>query len=142
MTDDQYKRVMALDYGAKRIGIAISDPMMIFATPFKTILNNNNTWKELEIIIKEKNIIKIILGLPVKESGKESEIAVNILKFKTDLINKYKTEVELWDERYTSAIASEMILLSVSKKKKRREKGLVDRNAAAVILQEYLNSKG
>ena len=142
MTDDQYKRVMALDYGAKRIGIAISDPMMIFATPFKTILNNNNTWKELEIIIKEKNIIKIILGLPVKESGKESEIAVNILRFKTDLINKYKTEVELWDERYTSAIASEMILLSVSKKKKRREKGLVDRNAAAVILQEYLNSKG
>ena len=142
MTDDQYKRVMALDYGAKRIGIAISDPMMIFATPFKTILNNNNTWKELEIIIKEKNIIKIILGLPVKESGKESEIAVNILKFKTDLINKYKTEVELWDERYTSAIASEMILLSVSKKKKRREKGLGDRNAAAVILQEYLNSKG
>jgi|SRR3989304_5051621 len=142
MTDDQYKRVMALDYGAKRIGIAISDPMMIFATPFKTILNNNNTWKELEIIIKGKNIIKIILGLPVKESGKESEIAVNILKFKTDLINKYKTEVELWDERYTSAIASEMILLSVSKKKKRREKGLVDRNAAAVILQEYLNSKG
>ena len=142
MTDDQYKRVMALDYGAKRIGIAISDPMMIFATPFKTILNNNNTWKELEIIMKEKNIIKIILGLPVKESGKESEIAVNILKFKTDLINKYKTEVELWDERYTSAIASEMILLSVSKKKKRREKGLVDRNAAAVILQEYLNSKG
>lgn len=141
MTEEQYTRIMALDYGAKRIGIALSDPMMIFATPYKTILNDNRLWKELEIIINEKNIIKIILGFPVKESGKESEIAAKILKFKNDLISKYKTQVELWDERYTSAIASEMIHQSVSKKKKRREKGLVDRNAAAIILQEYLNSK-
>lgn len=64
-----------------------------------------------------------------------------VLKFKKQLENKFKIEVILRDERYTSSIAQEIILSSVTKKSKRRDKGLVDRSAAAVILQNYLDEK-
>ncbi|MCL4279418.1 MAG: Holliday junction resolvase RuvX, partial [Ignavibacteriaceae bacterium] len=57
-------RVMGIDYGEKRIGIAISDPLKIFATPFNTLVNDNQSLQKLLLIIKEKNIIKIVLGLP------------------------------------------------------------------------------
>ena len=61
------------------------------------------------------------------------------MKFKEELEKRYKLEVILWDERYTSSIAAEMMISSTNKRSKRRDKGIIDRNAAAIILQEYLN---
>jgi putative Holliday junction resolvase len=139
MTDDKENRILAFDYGAKRIGIALSDPLKTFAYPHITINNNNKTWNELDKLLTEKNISKIILGYPFRDDGKLSSISPKIMKFKEELEKRYKLEVILWDERYTSSIAAEMMISSTNKRSKRRDKGIIDRNAAAIILQEYLN---
>ena len=74
----------------------------------------------------------------MKESGEDSNISKDIRKFKTELETKINLEIELVDERYSSEIASQRILESVPSKKKRRNKSLIDKNAAAVILEDYL----
>ncbi len=141
MTESNETRILALDYGAKRIGIALSDPLMTFAYPHITIGNDNKTWNELDKLIAEKNVTKIILGYPFREDGKPPSLSDEITKFKRELEKRYGLEVLLWDERYTSSIATEMMILSNKKKSKRKDKGIVDRNAAAIILQEYLNER-
>ena len=139
MSGSNEARILALDYGAKRIGVALSDPLLTFAYPHITIANDDKTWKELDKLITEKKVSKIILGYPFREDGRQSSLSSRINKFKMDLEKRYKLEVILWDERYTSSIATEMMILSNNKKSKRKDKGIIDRNAAAIILQEYLN---
>ena len=137
-------RIMGIDFGMKRIGIALSDSMKMFSIAHKTILNNTATLNELEKIIKEKNVIKVILGIPNEErQKKESKTSIinNVKKFKDSLEKKFGFEVELWDETYTSAIAQQQILESVNKKVKRQNKDLLDMYSASIILQEYLDSQ-
>ncbi len=140
MTESEnLKRLLAIDYGTKRIGLALCDPLMTFAYPYKTILNSNKVWSELLKIIKEQNVSSIILGYPLKEDGEPGAITKDVLNFKKILEEKFKIEVILRDERYTSSVALEQIKESVTKKSRRMDKGLIDRNAASVILQDYLN---
>lgn len=136
------ERILAIDFGTKRIGLAITDPLKMFAIPFDTLPNNTSTITEIIKIINEKNVKQIILGYPVKESGEETSISPLINKFKKELENKTGIQIQLVDERYSSDIASKRILESVKSKKKRRDKSLIDKNAAAVILEDYLNSIG
>ncbi|MCX7797313.1 MAG: Holliday junction resolvase RuvX [Melioribacter sp.] len=131
-------RILAVDFGEKRIGLAVTDPLNIFAYPLVTLQNNKDLWKELEKIIENYNVKKIILGNPIKENGQESKIFPLILKFKNELEKKFNIPVELVDERYTSSIAQKRIVETVKSKKKRKEKGLLDRNSAAVLLEDYL----
>ena len=131
------ERVLGIDYGEKRIGLALSDPLLTFAYSFETILNNKKLWKVLKEIIANKKVIRVILGVPNKKRNKE--LAEKISKFKNEIERRFKLEVITWDEEYTSVIAQERIIQSVVKKKKRRDKGLLDRNSAAIILQEYLD---
>ena len=140
--NDALSRIIAIDYGEKRIGLALTDPLFIFAYPFKTLPNDSNFFNELRKIINEQNILKIILGYPLKESGELSSITEEVLKFKKKLENAYKLEVVLKDERYTSSIAKEIINKTVTKKSKRRDKGLIDKSSAAIILQDYLDENG
>lgn len=132
------ERILAIDYGAKRIGLAVTDPLKMFAIPFDTIPNDKYTFDKLKQIVDEKNVVKIILGNPVKENGGDSLISKDIRKFKSELEKKINLTIELVDERYSSEIASKRILESVPSKKKRRDKSLIDKNAAAVILEDYL----
>jgi len=134
------ERILAIDHGTKRIGLAITDPLSIFAYPLITLPNDPKFIVQLKKIIDEYHIVKIILGYPLKESGDESTSSLSVLKFKTELENKIGLPVELIDERYSSSIARERIIQSVSSKKKRRDKSLLDKNAAAVILEDYLNT--
>ncbi|MDP3683868.1 MAG: Holliday junction resolvase RuvX [Ignavibacteria bacterium] len=135
---DNLSRILAIDYGAKRIGLALCDPLKTFAYPYATIMNDDSTFKELKKIITEQGIEKIILGNPLREDGQVSRMLKPILDFKTKLEKDFSLEVILVDESYSSSTAQERIIASVPKKSKRREKGLIDKNAAAVILQEYL----
>ncbi len=81
--DLQYnKRFLGIDYGTKRIGLALCDPLKTFAYAFKTLTNDTKTFKELEKVIKEQGIEKIILGLPLKENGDEALITKQVLEFK------------------------------------------------------------
>ena len=133
-------RILGIDFGLKRIGLALSDPLRIFAYPYKTLNNDKNLWNEFSKVIKEKNVEKIVLGYPLSDNGKKSDVAAKIEKFSDDLKNKFGIQIIFWDERYTSVMAQEKILESVTKKSKRRNKGLLDQNSAAIILQEYLNT--
>jgi putative holliday junction resolvase len=143
MPDINETRIMGIDFGLKRIGIALSDSLKMFAYAHTTILNNSSSLNELEKIVKEKNIIKFILGIPNEERQKKdskTSIINDVKKFKESLEKKFNFEVELWDETYTSAIAQQRILESVNKKVKRQNKDLLDMYSAAIILQEYLDS--
>ena len=143
MSEIDETRIMGIDFGMKRIGIALSDSFKTFAYAHTTILNSPTTLSELEKIVKDKNVIKFVLGIPNEErQKKESKTSVinDVKKFRVSLENKFGFDVELWDETYTSAIAQQQILESVNKKIKRQNKDLLDMYSAAIILQEYLDS--
>jgi putative pre-16S rRNA nuclease len=133
-------RIMAIDYGEKRIGIALSDPLFTFAYAHTSLINDSELITNIGKIISEKKINKIILGLPSSLKSASAKIAAKVHVFKDELINKFKLEVILWDEEYTSVIAQQKVIESVSGKKKRKNKSLIDQNAAAIILQEFLDS--
>jgi putative Holliday junction resolvase len=132
-------RILAIDFGLKRIGLALSDPLLTFSYPFKTILNDNSLWQNLKSIIEEKNVKKIILGYPLRNNGEKTDVTDSVLDFKNKLENKFSLEIVLWDESFTSEMAKQAVIQSVTKKSKRRDKGLIDRNSASIILQEYLD---
>ncbi|VAX15871.1 hypothetical protein MNBD_IGNAVI01-1279 [hydrothermal vent metagenome] len=138
MENQEKARILAIDYGAKRVGLAITDPLRIFAYPLMTIKRDKNFWNNLEQVFRDYNIENIVLGYPLKEDGTRSSSTELIEKFKKELEKKKSIKIILVDERYSSSIAKERILESVPSKKKRRDKKLVDMNAAAVFLQDYL----
>ena len=133
-------RFMGIDFGKKRVGISLSDPLKTFAYSFTAVQNNTNLFNELSKIISEKSITRIILGIPNEGRMSATSVVKDVMKFKADLEEKFYLKVILWDETYTSVIASNKILESVGSKTKRRDKGLIDMNAAAIILQEYLDT--
>ena len=133
-------RMMGLDYGEKRVGVALSDPLLTFAYPFTTLQNDPELLTNLSKIIIEKKIIKIILGLPSERFISSNKLAEKVKKLKEEIESNNKIEVVLWDEEYSSLIAKEKIFESVSKKSKRKNKDLLDQHSAAIILQEFLDS--
>ena len=136
----EQKRLLGIDYGAKRVGIAITDPLRMFAYGLTTINNDKNFWKNLEKLFVDYDVETIVLGYPLKESGAKSSSTELIEQFHSELEKRVKLPIVLVDERYSSVIAQQQILESVPSKKKRRDKGLVDKNAAAIILKDYLDS--
>ena len=140
MNDEKIQRVLAIDYGSKRIGLALSDPLLIFSYSYKTILNDDKLWHNLDQVIKEKEIVKILLGVPYQENGNLSSNAPMIFKFKEALSKRYSLEIIEWDESQTSERAKEIIIQTMPGKKKRRDKGLIDKGSASIMLQEYLDS--
>lgn len=140
MNDENITRILGIDYGLKRIGIAVSDPLRIFASSLTTLPNDGDTLKKLSGIISEKNITLIILGIPSDEERSRTTIVKDVRIFKEKLKDKFQLEVIEWDETYTSVIAQRRVIESVTKKKSRMKKGVLDMNSAAVILQEYLDS--
>lgn len=139
LSNNTYERILAIDFGEKRIGLAISDPFKIFSIPLKTLSNNKNFWEHIKQIIIENNVFKIVLGYPLNENGTKSFITQKVEKFKDELEKKTKLAVTLYDERYSSEIAQNVIISTIKSKKKRQDKSLLDMRAAAVILQDYLN---
>jgi putative Holliday junction resolvase len=131
---------LSIDYGKKRIGLALSDPLKTFAYPFKTFPNNSDFLTSLNEVIKRQGISKVIIGFPDANNTSTANIRSQILLLKNQIEKKFSVEVILWNETFTSVMASERILESVPKKSGRKDKGLVDRHAASIVLQEYLDS--
>jgi putative Holliday junction resolvase len=137
---DDTERILAIDYGEKRIGIAITDPLKMFSIPLTTINNNPNILINFEKIFRQYNIQKIVVGYPVNEDGSKTKLTEKIEKFSRKLKSKFNKEIVFIDERYSSSIAWEHIKEGVTSKKKRRNKALIDMNAAAVILEDFLKN--
>ena len=103
-TDKEF-RYMGIDYGSKRVGIALCDPLLTFAYSYKTLVNDNKLLKELKSIIKEKAVTKIILGLPSESYHASKILAEEVRKLKKTIENKFLLEVILWDEKFTSILS-------------------------------------
>lgn len=141
MSEDNFTRIMSIDFGLKRIGIALSDPFKKFALPYTTVLNDVKVFENLKKIIEEKSIEKIVLGLPDDSPNSANSVFKEVMKFKSELEKRFGLEIILWNETHTSKIAERRIIESVKSKKKRRDKALIDMHAAAIILSEYLDSQ-
>jgi putative holliday junction resolvase len=141
MYESDGNRIMAIDFGLKRVGLALSDPMKIFSYPYMTIPYNNTFIKELLQQVKENSVSKIILGYPLESSGAKTPLSDEVMKLKKEMETKMNIEVILWDERFTSLMAKQRVIESVTKKSKRSDKGLLDQNSAAIMLQEFLDKE-
>ncbi|MBN2443811.1 MAG: Holliday junction resolvase RuvX [Spirochaetales bacterium] len=130
-------RILAVDPGKKRVGLALSDALKMIASPFK-LLNFENQEKlvqELCSVIREKDVERVVIGFPVREDGQEStgcEEAKQLL----ELLKKENIDAVLWDERYSSKIAQGILRESGIKAK--NAKGKLDALAASVLLENYL----
>lgn len=140
MTNEKLTRIMSIDFGLKRIGIALSDPLKKFASPYTTLLNDERLFTNLKKIIEDKAVEKIILGLPDESANSLKSVYKNVLAFKSELEKHFNMEIILWNETHTSRIAEQRIIDSVKSKKKRQDKGLIDMHSAAIILSEFLDS--
>ncbi len=132
------KRIIGIDYGERRIGIAITDPLMIFVYPLETLYNDSNFWQNFVKLLSNYEIDKFVLGYPLRQDGSKWQVTEKIELFAEELKKRLNKEVIFADERYTSELAKGRILESVSKRSKRKDKGLLDKNAAAIILEDYL----
>ncbi len=137
--ENKEHRLLGIDYGEKRIGLSITDPLNIFAYPLTTLKNDSKIWSNLKEVILNYDVKEIVLGYPIREDGKKSTSTLKVEDFKKKLENKIKLPVHLVDESYSSVIATQIIRKSVSSKKKRRSKELIDKYSASIILQDYLD---
>ncbi|HIF83247.1 MAG TPA: Holliday junction resolvase RuvX [Candidatus Marinimicrobia bacterium] len=133
-------RVLGIDYGDSRIGLAMSDPIKIIASPFKTIRNEGNE-KCLQVfqsLIKEKDVEAIVVGLPIGLKGQETAQTKKVREF-VNLLYALKLPIHLEDERLSSVSAEKsMIQQNI---KTGHNKGLIDQRAAAIILQQFLDKQ-
>jgi len=133
-------RVLGIDYGDSRIGLAMSDPLKIIASPFKTIRNEGNE-KCLQVfqsLIKEKDVEAIVVGFPIGLKGQETAQTKKVREF-ADLLYALKLPIRLEDERLSSVSAEKsMIQQNI---KTGHNKGLIDQRAAAIVLQQFLDKQ-
>ena len=135
-------RIMAIDYGTKRTGIAVTDPLQIIASGLKTV-PTVELFDFLEGYFEEEEVELVVVGESYHKDGNPTKIMEHIKGFIRKLRKKYPAlEVVTQDENHTSSAAKEIILQSGIPQKKRREKGLVDKIAAALILEQYMKSIG
>lgn len=134
-------RIMSIDYGQKRTGIAVSDPLQMIANGLTTV----DTAQLLDFIadyLSKEQVERIVVGYPKQTNGEDSENMKRITPFVNRLRKLYPTiTVELYDERFTSVLAHRAIIESGIGRKARQDKALVDKISATIILQDYMERK-
>ncbi|OFX83117.1 MAG: Holliday junction DNA helicase RuvA [Bacteroidetes bacterium GWF2_33_16] len=134
-------RVLAIDYGQKRVGIAVTDPLQIIANGLDTV-HVKDIWNYLSAYLSKEKVEKIIVGYPMQMNNQPSQAVIFINPFVKKLEKTYpEIVIELVDERFTSKMAHQTMIDAGLKKKDRQNKALVDRISATIILQSYLERK-
>ena len=135
------KAVLGIDYGSKRMGLAVSDLSCTIATPYKILYRREISadMAELRKIMAEKEIGAVVMGLPLQMNGKEGEIAAEVRKFAAILEENFKFPVLLWDERLSSSAMENFLIKEADLSRKKRAK-VLDVSAAAYILQGALDA--
>ena len=135
------KRILALDAGEVRIGVAVSDPLLISARSLDAIAARNfeRAAREINSLVEKYDAGLVIIGLPLKLDGGDSPQTTKVRAFAADLEKTLPVPVQLHDERFTSKISRDVLLSAdVSRKK---QKKAIDSLSAAVLLQSYLDSR-
>ena len=134
-------RVIGIDYGRKRVGVAVSDPLGIFASALDTV-HSAKIIEYLELYSRKETVTRFVVGYPINMDGAPSEAAKDVDVFLKRLAKAFPDiPVELEDERFTSVLAHRAMIDGGMKKKDRMDKNSVDRISAAIILQGYLDRK-
>ena len=136
-----YYKVMALDYGEVRIGVAMTDLMRLIASPFETYVRKSldQDLDHICTLINDNSVKTVVVGLPLNMDGTEGERAQKTREFVDVLKTKTNVEFVFQDERLSSVSAEELLLEGGMKRKDRKQN--IDKVAAAIILESYLNSK-
>lgn len=134
-------RILAIDYGSRRMGLAVSDPLGITSQGIETLQRKNkrSDFSRLGQVIREYNVQEIVLGYPLRMSGAEGTQSEKVAGFAEELRQKFKLPVHLWDERLTSAEANRVLREAELSIQKRAQ--AVDRMAAVLILQSFLQAR-
>lgn len=133
-------RIIAIDYGKKRTGIAVTDTLKLIANGLTTI-ETTELLAFLDNYIKTEDVERIVVGYPRQNNGEDSENMKRITPFVNRLKKLYPAiPVELYDERFTSVLAHKTMLESGISRKSRQDKALVDKISATIILEDYLSS--
>lgn len=135
-------RILGLDFGRKRIGVAMSDPMAIVAQGVKSIIvqDEARAIDELFAFIKENEVAEVVVGLPLNMDGSESQMSKEAAVFAEKLKAASGVPIKMWDERLTSLqIERDLVFMDVSRAKRKK---INDMLAAQIILQNYLDSRG
>lgn len=135
-------RILAIDLGTKRTGLAVTDPLKILANPLETI-ETAKLIPYLRSYCAKEDVEALVLGLPTRLNGQDNEMTPSVLKLKKVLENDFPDKkIVLVDERFTSKMAMQSMIAMGSKKKDRKEKaGNLDKVSAAIILQSYLEQQ-
>ncbi|MCR4571713.1 MAG: Holliday junction resolvase RuvX [Bacteroidales bacterium] len=134
-------RMIGIDYGRARVGVAMSDPLGIFASPLETVVSAKII-EYLQKLTTSERVVRFVVGYPVNLDGRPSEAASDVDVFLRQLAKHFPSiPVSLEDERFTSVLAHRAMIDGGMKKSERRKKESVDKISAAIILQSYLDKK-
>ena len=134
-------RILSIDYGKKRTGLAVTDPLQIIAGGLATV-STSELFEWLQTYLAKEQVERIIIGEPRQPNGQPSENLARVQQF----VNRWRKAVpavpiEYYDERFTSVLAHQAMLDGGLKKKARQDKALVDEISATIILEDYLRSR-
>jgi len=135
-------RILAIDYGTKRVGVATSDPTQMIAQGVTTLENDKDLIDKLCIIVRDQEAIRVVVGMPYSEDGSKGAKALEVDQFIEKLRRKIAVQIDTWDESYSSVNAHRVFVEAGMKRKKRQQKRRVDEMAARLMLQEYLDHHG
>lgn len=134
-------RILSIDYGKKRTGIAVTDPMQMIANPLTTV-DTTTLFDFIKQYVESEEVERIIVGKPLQTNGEASENMKRVEPFVNRLKKLYPTiPIEYYDERFTSVLAHKAMIDSGISKKARQDKALVDKISASIILEDYLESR-
>jgi putative Holliday junction resolvase len=134
-------RIVAVDYGTKRVGLAVADPLRMFAQPLGTYPPDDAV-ERLRTLHRAEGLEALVVGWPLTPEGEEGKAVARVRPFFNRLRNAFPgVDLIAWDERFSSSRAKEAIRAAGAGRKARRDRARVDRAAAAIILQEYLDEQ-
>jgi len=134
-------RILAIDYGLKRTGLAVTDPLQLIASPLTTV-PTGTLMDFLKEYISKEEVVLFVIGMPKRLDSTPSQTAMNVKGFIKALQRDIpQIEVKEIDERFTSVMAMDAMIAGGMSKKNRRDKGNVDKVSAAIILQSYMESR-
>lgn len=134
-------RILSIDYGKKRTGLAVTDPLQMIANGLTTV-ETAQLFDFIDDYLSKEQVERIVVGYPKQTNGEDSENMKRITPFVNRLRKLYPTiTVELYDERFTSVLAHRAIIESGIGRKARQDKALVDKISATIILQDYMERK-
>lgn len=132
-------RILGIDYGTKRVGIALSDPLGIIAGGAGTVANDASLYVRLAGMVVQQEVVRVVVGMPYAPDGGKGAKALEVEAFIRELQRHIGVRIDTWDESFSSVDAHRAFVETGMKRKKRRQKPRVDEMAARLMLQEYLN---